>query len=77
MKERHRPGKGQTPNLWIHLPFRYNVPWLRVFVVVVVDFLSISVPPADKTHLTMVLSKERSSWAEGAPALFIFSYHLS
>lgn len=42
---------------------------------VVIDFFSISVPPADKTHLTMVLSEERSSWAEGGPVLFIFSYH--
>lgn len=34
------------------------------FFIVVVDFLSISVPLADKPYLTMVPSEERSSWAE-------------
>lgn len=34
------------------------------FFVVIVDFLSISVPLADKPYLTMALSEERSSWAE-------------
>lgn len=34
------------------------------FFVGIVDFLSISVPLADKPHLTMALSEERSNWAE-------------